>query len=154
MDKKKFWKNKTVFITGHTGFKGSWLTLLLYSLGAKVIGYSLNPISKPNFFDNLKLKKFLIRDCRSNILDYKKLKSEISKARPSIIFHLAAQSSVLESYQNPINTVKSNIVGTSNVLDIIKGINSIKSAVIVTTDKVYLNLEKKKIQGKRETWWF
>ena len=143
MDKKKFWKNKTVFITGHTGFKGSWLTLLLNSLGAKVIGYSLNPISKPNFFDNLKLKNFLIRDCRSNILDYKKLKSEISKSRPSIIFHLAAQSSVLESYQNPINTVKSNIVGTSNVLDIIKGVNSIKSAVIVTTDKVYLNLEKK-----------
>lgn len=144
MDKKNFWKNKLVFITGHTGFKGSWLTLLLNSLGARVIGYSLNPISKPNFFDNLKLNKFLIKDCRYNILDYKRLKSEISKAKPSIFFHLAAQSSVLESYKNPINTVKSNIVGTSNVLDIIKEFNSIKSAVIVTTDKVYLNLEKKK----------
>ena len=143
MYKKNFWKNRTVFVTGHTGFKGSWLTLLLKNLGARVVGYSLNPISKPNFFDNLKLKIFLKRDCRSNILDYKKLKLEILKAKPSILFHLAAQSSVLESYKNPINTIQSNVIGTSNVLDIIKEVNSIKSAVIVTTDKVYLNLEKK-----------
>ena len=144
MYKKNFWKNRTVFVTGHTGFKGR-LTLLLKNLGARVVGYSLNPISKPNFFDNLKLKIFLKRDCRSNILDYKKLKLEILKAKPSILFHLAAQSSVLESYKNPINTIQSNVIGTSNVLDIIKEVNSIKSAVIVTTDKVYLNLEKKKI---------
>ena len=71
------------------------------------------------------------------------MKLEILKAKPSILFHLAAQSSVLESYKNPINTIQSNVIGTSNVLDIIKEVNSIKSAVIVTTDKVYLNLEKK-----------
>ena len=78
MTNKKFWKNKTVLITGHTGFKGSWLTLLLKSLGVKIIGYALNPISKPNFFDNLKLGKFLKKDYRNDILDFKKVVQEIN----------------------------------------------------------------------------
>ena len=144
--KKNFWKNKRVFITGHTGFKGSWLTLLLHSLGAKVIGYSLDPVSEPNFFDNLKLKKFVKKDIRNNILNYNKLKSEILKFKPSIVFHLAAQSSVLVSYKDTINTISTNVMGTSNVLEVIKKIKGIKSAIIVTTDKVYLNLEKNKFK--------
>ena len=72
MKNKNFWKNKTILITGHTGFKGSWMTLVLKSLGANVVGYALNPISKPNFFDNLRLTKFLKKDYRNNILDRKK----------------------------------------------------------------------------------
>ena len=68
--KKNFWKNKKVFITGHTGFKGSWLTLVLHSLGAKIAGYSLNPITNPNFFDNLNLGKYLVKDCRQDINDF------------------------------------------------------------------------------------
>jgi len=143
MRKNNFWKNKTVFVTGHTGFKGSWLTLILSSLGAKVVGYALNPISKPNFFDGAKLTKFLKKDYRSDIKDLKKLKSAIKKIKPSIVLHLAAQSSVLVSYKNPKDTIETNVIGTMNVLEAIRSCKSVKSALIVTTDKVYLNLEKK-----------
>lgn len=144
MKKNNFWHNKRVFITGHTGFKGSWLTLLLNSLGAKITGFALDPISEPNFFDDLGLRKFLVKDYRENILTLKKLKERMTEFKPSIVFHLAAQSSVLVSYKNPLETVSINVMGTTNLLDIIKGLNSVKSSVIVTTDKVYLNLEKKK----------
>tara|TARA_B100001057_G_C22731329_1_gene903911 strand:- start:223 stop:1290 length:1068 start_codon:yes stop_codon:yes gene_type:complete len=140
----KFWKNKRVFITGHTGFKGSWLTLLLHSLGAKVVGFALNPISKPSFFDDLNLGKYLVKDIRQNINDLSKLKRAIKNFQPSIVFHLAAQSSVLVSYQKPLETIYSNVVGTTNLLESIKRVKSVKSVIIVTTDKVYLNLEKKK----------
>ncbi len=142
--KKNFWKNKKVFITGHTGFKGSWLVLILNSLGARVYGYSLKPPTKPNFFGDLELSKFLKKDYRSNILDLKKLKLAIKKTKPSIVFHLAAQSSVLVSYKDPIDTIKSNVNGTMNILEAIKSTNSVRVGIIVTTDKVYLNLEKNK----------
>ena len=142
--RKNFWKNKKVFITGHTGFKGSWLTLILHSLGAKIVGYALNPISKPNFFDNLNLSKYLIKDYRQDINNFKKLNNAIKNFNPSIVFHLAAQSSVLVSYQKPRETVEANVIGTTNLLESMKKTKSIKSAIIVTTDKVYLNQEKKK----------
>ena len=141
--KNKFWKNKKVFITGHTGFKGSWLVLILNLLGAKITGYALNPISKPNFFDNLKLSRFLENEYRDDINNFSKLNKAIKKSKPSIVFHLAAQSSVLVSYQNPEDTIKTNVIGTFNVLKAIKLNKSIKSAIIVTTDKVYLNEDKK-----------
>ncbi len=143
MKKRNFWKNKKVLVTGHTGFKGSWLTLILHSLEAKVYGYALNPISKPNFFDGVGLKKFLIKDFRENILNISRLRSIINKVKPDIVFHLAAQSSVLVSYKEPIETIKANAIGTVNLLEILKFSKSIKSGIIVTTDKVYLNLEKK-----------
>ncbi len=141
--KNSFWKNKKIFITGHTGFKGSWLVLILNHLGAKVSGYALNPISKPNFFDNLKLSKFLENDFRDDIQDFSKLNRAIKRSKPSIVFHLAAQSSVLVSYQNPEDTIKTNIVGTFNLLKAVHLNKSIKSAIVVTTDKVYLNEDKK-----------
>ncbi len=144
MTKKNFWKNKTVLITGHTGFKGSWLTLLLKNFGAEITGYALDPISKPNFFDNLNLTRLLKKDYRENILDSKKLEKVIKKTKPSIVFHLAAQSSVLVSYEKSKQTIETNVLGTANFLEAIKNIKSIKAAIIVTTDKVYLNLEKKK----------
>ena len=143
MKKNNFWKNKTILITGHTGFKGSWLTLILSNLGAKVIGYALDPITKPNFFDGSNLSQFLKKDYRANIKDLKKLKSVIRKEKPTVVFHLAAQSSVLVGYKNPRDTVETNVIGTVNMLEAIRSCNSVKSAVIVTTDKVYLNLEKK-----------
>ena len=141
---KHFWKNKKVLITGHTGFKGSWMTLVLNNLGAKVYGYALNPISKPNFFDDLKLKKFLKKDYRKNIINRKNLLNVMKRIKPDIIFHLAAQSSVLQSYKKSDETIFTNVIGTINLLEVIKKIKSVKSAIIVTTDKVYLNLEKKK----------
>ena len=141
--KKNFWKNKKVLITGHTGFKGSWLTLILGNLGAKVYGYALNPISQPNFFDGSGLKKFLKKDFRENILNLKKFKNTIDKVKPDIVFHLAAQSSVLVSYRDPVGTIKTNTIGTINLLEAARSSKSIKCMVIVTTDKVYKNLEKK-----------
>lgn len=144
MKKNNFWKNKKVLITGHTGFKGSWLTLIMHSLGAKVIGYGLNPISKPNFFDEMNLTTFLLKDYRKNILDIKFLKKVLDKHKPNIVFHLAAQSSVLASYKDPIGTVKTNVIGTANILEVLKNSEKLKACIIVTTDKVYLNLEKKK----------
>jgi len=141
---KKFWKNKKVFVTGHTGFKGSWLTIILKLLGAKVYGYALNPISNPNFFDNVKLTKLLEKDYRQNIQDLKKLKKAIKNTKPSVVIHLAAQSSVIVSYSDPIDTIQSNVIGTMNILEAIKSEKSIKAGIIVTTDKVYKNLEKKK----------
>jgi len=140
---KKFWKNKKILITGHTGFKGSWLTLILSDLGAKVYGYALNPISQPNFFDGSGLKKFLKKDFRENILNLKKLKNTIGKVKPDIVFHLAAQSSVLVSYRDPVGTIKTNTIGTINLLEAARSSKNIKCMVIATTDKVYKNLEKK-----------
>lgn len=140
---KSFWKNKKVFITGHTGFKGSWLTCVLNHLGAKISGYALDPISKPNFFDNLNLSKFLSHDFRDNIQNFTSLNKAIKKTKPDIVFHLAAQSSVLVSYKNPEDTIKTNIFGTFNLLKSIKLNKSVKAAIIVTTDKVYLNEDKK-----------
>ena len=141
--KKSFWKNKKVFVTGHTGFKGSWLVLTLKSLGADVTGYALDPISKPNFFDNLKLSKFLENDFRQNIQNLSSLKKSIKRSKPDIIFHLAAQSSVLVSYERPDVTLRTNIIGTFNLLQAIRSSRTVKSVIIVTTDKVYLNDDKK-----------
>ena len=144
MKKYNFWKNKNVLITGHTGFKGSWLTLLLYSFGAKVTGYAKNPISKPNFFDDLALGKFLKKDFREDITDLEKLNKVIKRIKPSVIFHLVGQSSVLQSYKDPLDTVNANVNGTVNLLQAARSCKSVKSIVLVTSDKVYLNLEEKK----------
>lgn len=140
--KNNFWNNKSVFITGHTGFKGSWLTLILKNLSANIFGYALNPITNPNFFDGFKLGSLLNNDLREDILDYNKLAKAITKAKPDVLFHLAAQSSVLESYKNPLSTVSTNVMGTVNVLEAVRRVKSIKSVIIVTTDKVYQNLEE------------
>ena len=143
MVNKKFWKNKKVLITGHTGFKGGWLSVWIKMLGAKVSGYSINPVTKKNFFSSVKLKKIFFRDYRKNIQNFKNFEDCIKKTKPQIIFHLAAQPQVLESFKNPLDTILTNIVGTANLLEIIKKYKFIKSIVIVTTDKVYKNNEKK-----------
>ena len=142
MIKKNFWRGKKVLITGHTGFKGGWLSLWLKILGAKVIGYSLNPITKKNFFNEKKKKKIFKKDYRKNIKNIDDLSKCISTFRPQIVFHLAAQPQVLESYNEPLDTVKTNVIGTINLLEIARKKKFIKTIVIVTTDKVYKNLEK------------
>ncbi len=139
---KKFWKNKKVFITGHTGFKGSWLAKLLIYLDAKVIGYSLRE-EKKSLYKELYLNKNLI-NIYANVKDYEKLKFEVNKHKPDIIFHLAAQPLVLESYRNPFETFETNIMGTLNLLEIIKNKKNIKNAIIITTDKCYKNDNKNK----------
>jgi CDP-glucose 4,6-dehydratase len=143
MINNKFWQNKNVLITGHTGFKGGWLSVWMNILGAKVSGYSINPLTKKNFFNSAKIKKIFFKDYRKNIQNYKNLEECIKKTKPQIIFHLAAQSQVLVSFKNPLDTILTNVVGTSNLLQIVKKYKFIKSVVIVTTDKVYKNNEKK-----------
>ncbi|WP_304236028.1 CDP-glucose 4,6-dehydratase [Jiulongibacter sediminis] len=135
----KCYQNKKVFITGHTGFKGTWLTLLLKSIGAVPSGFSLPPDSEPSHFD-------LIRDninssTFGDIRDLENLRKSMVQFSPHIVFHLAAQPLVRESYINPVNTYETNVLGTLNVLECIKSCPSIKAVVIITTDKVYENNE-------------
>lgn len=133
---KRFWKKKRVFITGHTGFKGSWLCIVLNYLGSKISGYSLKP-HKRSLFNKSKIIKNLSSNYFSNINDISKLKKALKQSKPEIIFHLAAQPLVLESYKKPLKTFSTNMIGTLNLLESIRDIKSIKSVVIITTDKVY-----------------
>ena len=141
----KFWKNKKILIIGHTGFKGGWLTMVLNLLGANVYGISLPPDTKDNFYDLTNLKNYLIQDKKINIENFKLLETTIKKIKPEIIFHLAAQSKVRESYTNPLDTIRTNTLGTANILEIFKQSKFIKSLLITTTDKVYKNADKRKI---------
>ena len=133
---KNFWKGKKVFITGHTGFKGSWLIVLLNLLGAKIYGYSLKP-KKNSLFNQINGSKIVIKNFYQDINNLKVLKSKINLVKPNIIFHLAAQPLVIQSFKKPLNTFNTNIIGTANLLEISKNIESLKSIVIITTDKVY-----------------
>ena len=133
-----FWKNKNVFITGHTGFKGSWLSIWLEYMGANVTGYSLKPESSSCLFHESKIGN-RIKSIYGNVLNYKKLFKSIDQAKPEIFFHLAAQPLVSVGYKNPAKTFNTNIIGTVNVLEVLKHSESIKSIVIVTSDKVYKN---------------
>ncbi len=142
MNKLKFFKKKKIFITGHTGFKGSWLAFILYLSGAKVLGYSLKPKNKFDNFYLLNLDK-KIQNHYGDVRNEKDLKNQIKKFKPDIIFHLAAQPLVKESYKNPKFTFTTNIIGTLNILEISKEIKSLKSAIIITSDKCYKNYEKK-----------
>jgi len=135
---KEQFNNRKVFITGHTGFKGSWLTLWLNELGAKVIGYSLPPEKSPNLFDLAKIDED-ITHIEGDIRDYALLKSSIDVHQPDIVFHLAAQAIVFNGYSAPKETFDINSSGTVNVLEAIRTSSSVKAAVIVTTDKCYEN---------------
>ncbi len=132
-----FWKNKKIFITGHTGFKGAWMSLILTELGAKVIGYSLKPSKKNNLFLDADLKNCIHKSYIGNILDKKKLKKILLKSRPDIIIHMAAQPLVKKSYIDPVDTFQTNILGTVNLLDIVTKIKSTKLLLVTTSDKVY-----------------
>lgn len=136
----EFYKNKRVLVTGHTGFKGSWLCKILSMAGAEVVGVSLEPDSDPSLFNILNIKN----NINSVILDIRKLdelKSVFMENKPEIVFHLAAQPLVGESYNDPVYTYETNIMGTVNLLESIRFCNSVKSVINVTTDKVYNNKE-------------
>lgn len=133
-----FYKNKKVFVTGHTGFKGSWLSKILARFGAQVTGYALEPNTDPNLFAIAKIGKD-INSVIGDIRNYEKLKEVFDEARPEIVFHLAAQPLVLESYRQPRYTYETNVMGTVNILECVRNSDCVKSFLNVTTDKVYLN---------------
>ena len=132
---------KTVLITGHSGFKGSWMTYWLQQLGAEVIGYSLPPNTKLNHFELLQLDMV---SHFNNICDLDKIQKAIKTSKPDIIFHLAAQPLVRYSYQHPIETFHTNIIGTANVLEAARSCESVKAIIVITTDKCYENIEQNK----------
>ena len=134
---KKFWNNKKVLITGHTGFKGSWLSLILNHYGAKIIGYSLKCDDEESLFNLIKIKSILKKNIYSDIRNFKKLGYTINKYKPDVIFHLAAQSIVSESYFKPLYNYDVNIVGSVNLLEILRFYKKKITTIIVTTDKVY-----------------
>jgi len=143
---KQFYKNKKVLVTGNTGFKGIWLFLILKFFGAKIKGYSLPLIKDDNFIFFKILRKYLNKDTvYGNILDYNKLSKTITFFKPQVIFHFAAQSLVIESQKKPQETLETNLIGTNNVLDISLKTKSVKSLIIATSDKCYLNTGKKRI---------
>ena len=138
----KFWSDQRVLVTGHTGFKGAWLSLLLSKLNASISGYALQDApTNPNLFESAELSHIFSNDTRANILDLTPLKRALDEFQPTILFHMAAQSLVLESYRSPIDTYQVNVMGTANVLEAARTIPSLKAVVIVTTDKCYKNTE-------------
>ncbi|MDB9799549.1 CDP-glucose 4,6-dehydratase [Pelagibacteraceae bacterium] len=143
MDYKKFFKNKKVIVTGHTGFKGSWTALWLHSLGAKVIGISKDESSYPSHFKSLKLRK-KIKSIKLDIRNLKSLKKVIKKNEPDFLFHLAAQALVKKSYIDPIETWNTNCIGTINILESLRNLKKKTYVVIITSDKSYKNIETKK----------
>lgn len=133
-----FYKDKVVLVTGHTGFKGTWLCKILINAGAKVIGYALDAPTNPSLFKLSNIKNDMT-SIIGDIRDYNKLKNVFDKYKPELVFHLAAQPIVRDSYKDPKYTYETNVLGTVNILECIRLANSVKSFLNVTTDKVYLN---------------
>lgn len=137
---QNFYQGKRVFITGHTGFKGSWLCKILTGMGAEVTGYSLEPPTEPNLFTLADIGSE-INSVIGDVRDYENLKKAFDEAKPEIVLHLAAQPLVRESYQNPLLTYDTNVMGTANILECVRQSKCVRSFVNVTTDKVYENKE-------------
>ena len=140
MTSVSFWREKRVFLTGHTGFKGSWLTLWLQKLGAHVTGYSLAPDTDPNLFTLGRVSDG-IESLTGDLRDRHRLSEAIRSAKPDVVIHMAAQPLVRESYAQPVETYETNVLGTVHLLDAIRSVDSVRSVVIVTTDKCYENRE-------------
>lgn len=145
---EEFYKGRKVFVTGHTGFKGSWLCHLLIYLGAEVTGYAILPPTDPSIYELTGLSD-RIHSVIGDVRDGEKLKSAMREAEPEIVLHLAAQPIVRESYKNPVYTYETNVMGTVHVLEAVRAVESVRSFLNVTTDKVYQNNEWE--WGYRET---
>ncbi len=140
IESKTNWKGRRVFLTGHTGFKGGWLALWLTKMGADVRGYALDPSTTPNFFDAVKLCN-MVEDIRGDIRDAVKLNRAMTEFKPDVVMHLAAQPLVRYSYEDPIGTYETNVIGTARVLEAVRKTPSVRAVVSVTTDKCYENKE-------------
>lgn len=136
-----FWKGKNVFLTGHTGFKGGWLSLWLTSMGARVTGYSLTPNTRPNLFDVLGIDSLVEKSHLADIRDLTTLQNAMVQANPDVVIHMAAQPLVRYSYANPVETYATNVMGTVHVLESARQTASVRATIVVTTDKCYENKE-------------
>jgi CDP-glucose 4,6-dehydratase len=136
-----FWRGKKVFLTGHTGFKGGWLSLWLNNLGAFVTGYSLSPSTNPSFYEIGNIKSAIEKSYIADVRNLEELHLAMKSASPDIVIHMAAQPLVRLSYENPVETYSTNVMGTVNVLDCVRRLGSIRAVVIVTSDKCYENRE-------------
>ena len=143
-----FYKGKRVLVTGHTGFKGSWLSIWLHELGAEVVGVGLDPYSEKDNFVLSGIGKKIKADIRADIRDGGKMKQIFAEFQPEIVFHLAAQPLVRLSYDIPVETYEANVMGTIHVMEAIRSTPSVKVGVMITTDKCYEN--KEQIWGYRE----
>jgi len=139
-ERLKIYKGKKVLVTGHTGFKGAWLCIWLLEIGADVVGLALDPKSNKDLFETSKLSS-KIKDYRGDIRDISTIKNVLEKEKPEVVFHLAAQPLVLDSYADPLYTYEVNVLGTAYLLDAIREANSVKVCICITTDKVYKNNE-------------
>ncbi len=137
---RKFWNGKRVFVTGHTGFKGSWLSLWLQELGAEILGYSLQPPSNPSLFELANVAKGMI-SVLGDVRDLEHLKKVVIDFQPEIVIHMAAQPLVRRSYQAPVETYATNVMGTVNLLESVRHVSSVKAVVDITSDKCYENRE-------------
>jgi CDP-glucose 4,6-dehydratase len=134
-------RDRSVLVTGHTGFKGSWLCLWLERLGARVHGYALAPPTQPNLFEAAKVTQTLASDVRADLGDLPQLTATMERTQPEIVFHVAAQSLVSEGYRDPLGTIATNVIGTTNLLEAVRAVDSVQAVVVVATDKVYENNE-------------
>lgn len=137
---RQYWSGRRVFLTGHTGFKGSWLGLWLSELGANVLGVSHEPKARPYLSGHIRLSEFM-SELTIDVCDSKAIQNCIREFQPTDVFHLAAQPLVLSSYQDPVGTWQTNVVGTQNVLEACRRVDSVKTILVATTDKVYENKE-------------
>jgi len=135
------WKDRRVFLTGHTGFKGGWLAVWLACRGARIRGYALDPSTEPNFFAVASVSSVL-EDVRGDVRDYAKLEASMVEFQPDVVFHLAAQPLVRGSYADPLGTYATNVMGTAHVLEAIRKTSSVRAAICITTDKCYRNDEE------------
>jgi CDP-glucose 4,6-dehydratase len=146
----QFWRNKRVLVTGHTGFKGSWLAMFLRNYGADVSGYSLSPSEEhllwPLFENGLGVKSYY-----GDICDFENFRKVIQEVKPEIVFHLAAQPIVSQAFVSPLETVATNVIGTANILELFKNTTSVKTLVVVTSDKVYAHPQKSEMGFDEES---
>jgi CDP-glucose 4,6-dehydratase len=141
LPKEAFWSGRRVLVTGHTGFKGGWLSTYLARLGARVHGYALDPWAENGFFNATKIDSVIASETRADVTDYAKLKSTLDEFAPEIVFHLAAQPLVRTAHGEPLETFRANVYGTACVLEAVRDTQCAEALVLITSDKVYSNYE-------------
>lgn len=144
-----FWRGRSVFLTGHTGFKGGWLAVWLHMLGARVHGFALAPSTRPALFDVARIDELMVHRI-GDIRDAADLQDAMTVAQPEIVFHLAAQPLVREGYREPVSTFATNVMGTVNLLEAARSLPSVRAVVVVTSDKCYLNREWLRSYGEED----